>query len=176
MLRQEGYTVEAEPSDGRVGQYRPDLIARRGDETTVYEVKVLGGHSQGKLVAHPNYAREHKARFKLVLVRPQRETGIEVEAAPDMLLKAVRKSDRALLLRLGSDVDIERVDDADFDTASLRHNAIELKGSAVAIASRRSGRENMAEQLTLTLDFRFIRSCSEQLAATKGRADRNRVG
>ena len=156
VLRQEAYTIEVEPSGRRAGQYQPDLIARRGEEMTVYEVKVLGSRSQGNLARASRFAREHNARFKLVLVRPQRETGIEVEAAPSLLLQALRKSDRTLLLKVGSDVNVEQVDDVDFDTVLLRGDDIELKGTAVAMAGRRSGRENMAEQLALPFRFTLL--------------------
>lgn len=151
-LAREGYDVEYEPSLERAAQVRPDLVARRGDETIVYEVQVIGDNSRRDVENVARAARALKAQFRLVVVRPQRETAITVEGADDLVLHAAQSEEAVKDLRhrlagirhrLVRDplagIQVEAVTDVTLDSVSVSGDETELSGGAVALVSRPEG-------------------------------------
>lgn len=126
-LVEAGYHVERSRGRG----YRPDVVARRGDELLAVEVKVLGQRTGGKLANASRWAREHDAQLRLVLVRPQREVGIQVEKIEELVADALRAGGNDFPAALiGTRID--GVEDVEADAITLRGAEGEISGSAFA--------------------------------------------
>lgn len=140
-LRDEGYDVQCDaPIASRDRVLRADLLARRGDELVVYEVKVLGERSPHGTVQAEHYARKLGARFHMVLVNPQRRVGIELEGVADLLLRAFQQAGPKPLAvaveRLGGEWQPVRVTDAELDDIAVRDGGTDVSGSAVVTLER----------------------------------------
>ena len=73
-LRKEGYSVEIEPDLRAEGVGRPDIVARRGSETVVVEIKALGTVSGGsKTLAQMARAVQQRPgwRFAVAIISDQ---------------------------------------------------------------------------------------------------------
>jgi hypothetical protein len=88
-LRAEGYEVE---HPARFEGLGADLVARRGGKTIVYEFVVPGSPGTPGWAEETNALRtlvaERGGRFRLVLVRPPRETRVEVAGLEEALARA----------------------------------------------------------------------------------------
>lgn len=147
-LRREGYSVELEP---RYGNMRPDIVARRGNEAIVYEVKAVGTSSRHRLSDLARVARDLGAKFELVVVRPQRDIDIVMDGIGRILVGTLRQLGPAAYgVREGV---LERVSDPVIDQAHIREVTTELSGSVNAIIRAPDGTEEPLEfRFTLRLD------------------------
>lgn len=130
-LTEAGYDVEPR-SFGRGAEGRPDLVARRGQELIAVEVKVLGERSVGKVATASRWAREHGAQLRLLLVRPQRETEIDVDGLDDLVLDGLRASGNDLPALLSGFL-VESVADVNADTVALKGMEGRVSGSGFAL-------------------------------------------
>jgi Predicted pPIWI-associating nuclease len=128
-LRQEGYEIEREPLLGST-HFRPDLVARRGAETLVIEFKVMGG-PEVSLRQAALYARELGARFRLVLIRPEREVHVEVDGLESILLSAISEPIHPDLDILSNRTMVNGVHTVEVDAIRVEQGDIEVRGSAL---------------------------------------------
>lgn len=169
-LSGKGYDVQREVRvEGAPPSYRADLIARRGDETIVYEVKVLGDRSHADLTRLAQAARDMGAQFRLVVVRPQRQVGIEIDKASELVFKALQEAEPSplapILAHLGEGWRAVHITDVELDTVAWRGEDIEVSGAAVVkLDNLDKGGLLLALPLTFTLRFdaawRFTRQPS----------------
>lgn len=129
--RNEGYAVEREAQLG-LGQARADLLARRGAESVVIEVKVVGDGQVSGLGRISEAARSMGAGFRLVLVNPQRVVGIKLHDARAVVLDGLRAGSGAS----APPGEVVRVEGVELDAISLQPDETELSGSAVAFVRR----------------------------------------
>jgi hypothetical protein len=127
-LRQEGYEIEHEPATGQA-RFRPDLVARRGKETVVFEFKVVGGRDV-RLRDAAIYARELGARFHLILVRPERDVRIEVDGLENVLFLAISDPMHPDLDSLSDRTAVNDVHGVEVDAIHVEQGEIEVEGSA----------------------------------------------
>lgn len=132
-LTQAGYEVDGQ-SSGQGTEYRPDLVARRGSEVIAVEAKVLGERFGGKLTDASRWAREHGARLRLLLIRPQREVGIRLEGVEDFLLETLRTAENNFPAPLAG-AHVGGVTDVLLGEAEIGLGAsdTEISGSALAL-------------------------------------------
>ena len=135
-LQGKGYDVERDaPIGDAVPPFRADILARRGDDAIVYEVKVLGDRLRGNLTRASEAAREIGAKFHAILVNPQRQVGIEIEGAADLVLRAFKEGGSAarelVFARLKGGWFPVRVTDVQLDDIAWRADAVQVSGSAV---------------------------------------------
>jgi len=135
-LRGRGYDVQrGAPIGSAVPPFRADLLARRGDDAIVYEVKVLGDRLRGNLTRASEAAREIGAKFHAILVNPQRRVGIEIEGAPDLVLRAFSEASPTPLAEAFTRLEGEwhpiRVTDVQLDDIAWRAADVQVSGSAV---------------------------------------------
>ena len=135
-LRSKGYDVQRQaPIGSAVPPFRADVLARRGNDAIVYEVKVLGDRLRGNLTRASEAAREIGAKFHAILVNPQRRVGIEIEGAPGLVLRAFSEAGPAPLAEALSLLEGEwhpvRVTDVQLDDIAWRADAVQVSGSAV---------------------------------------------
>lgn len=129
-LRSEGYSVKR---DGRFSGLRADLVARRGDETIVYEFKSPseGGEDWARQVTRlREKAVERGARFHLVFVRPPRGHHAEVEGLDLALLSALRTQCPEELNRLPASTTIDDVSDVEIASIEVRRDEVITGGQA----------------------------------------------
>lgn len=156
-LRSEGYDVQHKARiGGSQASIHADLIARRGDETIVYEVKVLGDRSHANLAGPAQAAHDIGAQFRMVVVRPQRQIGIEVEGVSELVLKALREVEPNPLSQvsdaLGNGWHVVRVTDVELDAVAWRGDDVQVSGAAVAgLDNPDQGDLLLALPLTFTL-------------------------
>ncbi|MBX9701404.1 MAG: hypothetical protein K2X74_18365 [Acetobacteraceae bacterium] len=117
-LAGDGYDVEREPSADQARRADFDLIARRGSETVFYEVKVLGedaAPAAKRLGVLSAKARELGGRFKLVVIRPNREVDVEVQGIEGALREALNNDPTGQLGELGSRIEVSQVDGVEIE-------------------------------------------------------------
>jgi Holliday junction resolvase len=154
-LRRDGYEIEREPPSGR-GHFRPDLVARRSAETVVVEFKVIGG-PKVMLREAARYARERGARFRLVLVRPERETRIEVDGLERILLHALSAPTHPDLDMLSERTMVDAVEGVEVDAIHVEQASVRVEGSAT-VSVRLTAEHGEREIASLALPFTFALS------------------
>jgi len=151
-LEQEGYEVERTPATGKA-RFTPDLVVRRGSDTVVYEFKVVGGPDV-RLCDAVLYAREIGARFRLILIRPQREMSIEVDGLNDILFRALTEPLHPDLNSLSRRTMVESIQGVEADAIHVEQSEIEVEGSA-AVSVKLTAERGDVEVAALTLPFTF---------------------
>ena len=142
-LQSEGYAVErgaAVPANG--GEARLDLVARRDGEAAFHEVRVVGqprDPGAPRLGALAEAAKRNGARFRLILVRPERGTDVSVAGLEEALRQALSGDPTGEFGLLGG-VSVERVDGVEIERIAVRQGGeIDVAGTAVASVSWMAG-------------------------------------
>jgi Holliday junction resolvase len=164
QLRSEGYDIEREVA---VGRHKVDLIARRGNEAIVYEVKAPGrdgGRDWASAAAQVReYARSLGARFHLVVVRPPREVQIEVEGIEQALETAMRDSMPPELEELSSRTSVNDVTGVDVTSISVQDDKIQVEGDGTVVALLRSGDDDLVSTESFPFEFRAVLDRANQI-------------
>ena len=154
-LKQEGYSVERE---ARFADSRADLVARKGDETLVYEFKVPGRKEADWARAAARLREQaiaQGARFRLVLVRPPRETRVEVHGIEAALEEALRAQLPQEFEALSDRTTVDQVTDVMIDVIEVRPNRIVVRGTATARLSLRDEGTNRSSGDDFPFDFKI---------------------
>lgn len=126
-----GYVVEAEAA---LNGLRADLVARRGDEVIVFEIKA-GRWSEGTVqqVSHLRdyVANEIGGHFRLVLVGLPEPVEIEIEKVRQILEDYAGTVVDDQLAGEASHFHTLDVEDVEYETLRWRDDSLEVKGSAV---------------------------------------------
>jgi Holliday junction resolvase len=154
-LQQEGYAVEREPS---VGGVRPDLLARRPDgKVVLYEVKVPGQGDAAwvrQVAALRDQARAMGGRFHLVLVRPPRDTNVQVDGLEQALEEALILGPPHELGSLAAEVVVRSVGDLDIRSVAIHEDGVEIEGDATVGVELFDADDESIAQENLPLVFR----------------------
>ncbi|MNR96981.1 hypothetical protein D3C72_281440 [compost metagenome] len=130
QLTADGYTVSLEEVFGGA---RADLIARKGEQTIVFEVKVPGqGRNDGwarSVAALQGEARRQAAEFRLVVVRPPRVTHVEVAGLDDLLLETWTRDLPADLDGVAATTLVEEISEIVIDSLILRESIALIEAS-----------------------------------------------
>ncbi|MBU1383537.1 MAG: hypothetical protein KKG14_14780 [Alphaproteobacteria bacterium] len=130
QLTADGYAVSMEEA---FGDGRADLIARKGDQTIVFEVKVPGqGRNDGwarSVAALQSEARRQAAEFRLVVVRPPRVTHVEVAGLDDLLLETWTRNLPADLDGVAATTLVEEISEIVVDSLILRDGIARIEAS-----------------------------------------------
>ena len=135
-LQLDGYIVERDAfvADGNRGRAQFDLIARRGEETIFYEIKVIGqprGPQTPRLKLLAEAARRNGGRFHLVVVRPERGTDVAVIGIEEALRNALIKDPTGELGRLGQRISVEDVSGVEVGRIEVRQSGdVDVAGVA----------------------------------------------
>jgi Holliday junction resolvase len=141
-LEEKGYTVRREVAPGAPDPagVRFDLVATRDGETVVYEVKVAGGNAATPgwpLGRMAELAKAQGARFRLVVVRPERGTEIEVFGLEDALKSALQDDPTGQLGTAAEQLIVAEVDNIEVDRLRiLPGGRTQVAGRAVAAMAR----------------------------------------
>jgi Holliday junction resolvase len=157
QLRAKGYKVQR---DGKFAEFRADLVARKGEETIVYEFKSPseGGEDWSRAVSLlRERAVERGARFRIVFVRPPREARIEVEGIETALKDALREHLPAELDQLSDHTTVDEVADVEIDAIEVRQLETAVHGEATVSVSLKNNKETFASEsfpftFAITLD------------------------
>lgn len=146
-LRSEGYAVEQDarvPADG--GEARFDLVARRGGESAFYEIRVVGqppDPRKPRLRTLAEAAKRNGARFRLILVRPERGTDVSVAGIEEALRRALSGDPTGELRLLGGHVSVDGVEGVEIESIGVRQGgAVDVTGTAVATITRAPGQDH----------------------------------
>lgn len=154
-LQQEGYSVEREAT---VDGFQFDLIARRPDGKVVLcEVKVPG-QGDAAWVRHVAGLREQAramgGRFQLVLVRPPRDTNVQVDGLEKALERALLQQPPYELGSIAKEAVVRSVGDLDISSVSIHEDVVEIEGDATVAVELFDADDEAFAQESLPLFFR----------------------
>jgi Holliday junction resolvase len=142
QMRADGFEVECNVPVGGEGQGASvfDIVAKRGGETIFLEVKVLGqprAEPSRQLSRLAAVARQNGGRFRLVVVRPEREVQVSVIGLEEALREALTDDPTGELGLLGDRVAVEDVSDVEIERLVLRPGReAEVAGRAMLTVSQ----------------------------------------
>lgn len=118
--------------DAELGDAKADLIAKKGDELIVFEVK------SGKWTVEEreavkrlrNQAVRDRGRFVLVLAQQPSGKLVEIEGLEDLLAEVVEDRCQSELSELSTHTRIAGVADVDLASVTIGTETIEVRGSA----------------------------------------------
>jgi len=129
-LTGKGYAV-AQHAD--FGGLQADLVARKGDEVVVYEFKAPASAKAGwarQMSQLKEQAARQGARFRLVFVRPPRESRVEIDGIEAMLQEAIANNLPAELDELSAETYVDEVSDVEVEAIEVRNSEIAVQGTA----------------------------------------------
>jgi hypothetical protein len=130
-LRNEGYEVG---EDERVGDHSFDLVARRGQEIIVIEVKASETlKADSKRVAELRAAAlgSGASEFRLVVVNPPREVTVEIEDLEKALYEYLSDRRPPELEILSQNTRVEDVSQVEVSDVSITRQVIRIEGAAI---------------------------------------------
>ena len=130
--QEKGYTVSKEEQLGK--KYRADLIARKGNETVVVEVKSgkMSPEGKQKITDLANYVREQgNYKFLVVIATPPKEKKLEIAEIEDLLTESMIEDFPSELDELSTHTRLEEVTDIDIDEISIDGTSIFVSGDGV---------------------------------------------
>lgn len=151
-LAKEGYAVT---QHGDFGGLQADLIARKGDEVLVYEFKAPDVAKAGwarQMAQLKEQAASQGARFRLVFVRPPRESRVEIDAIESILEDAINRFSPPELGDLSAHSRVDEVSDVEIDALEVRNGEISVQGTATVSVSLISDGETWTSEC---FPFRF---------------------
>lgn len=127
-----GYSVS---KDEKLGKGFPtDLIARKGNETIVIEVKTgkMSPDKKQNMSDLANYIREQgDYKFLVAVATPPREKKLEISGIEVLLTQIIQNNFPSDLDQLSTRTCLEDITDIDIDEISIDGSAISVSGSGV---------------------------------------------
>ncbi|HYD66334.1 hypothetical protein [Azospirillum sp.] len=152
-LTGKGYAV-AQHAD--FGGLQADLVARKGDEVLVYEFKAPASAKAGwarQMSQLKEQAVRQGARFRLVFVRPPRESRVEIDDIESILEEAIKNDFPDALDQLSAETHVDDVSDVEIESVEIRSGEVAVKGTAmVSLHLNDDDGENLGSD---RLPFRF---------------------
>jgi hypothetical protein len=129
--RDRGYVAETEVM---LGEFRADLVTRKGSEMIVFEVKA--GQSSARTSAEVSrmmeyVGRELGGRFRLVLVGVPQPVEVEIERVETILLDLAQNPVGDQLAGEASHFHSLDVEDVEYDLVRIRDEQVEVRGRAL---------------------------------------------
>jgi Holliday junction resolvase len=128
---QKGYTVNKEE---KLGKYRADVIARKGNEQIVIEVKAgkMTPDKKKKLSGIADYIRDLGGyKFLVVIATPPKEKKLEIDNIEQLISNYILNDLPSELDELSSHTRPDDVTDVDIDEITISENTIFIKGDGV---------------------------------------------
>jgi Holliday junction resolvase len=129
-LQESGYRVEREAT---VANQVFDILAQRGDERLVFEVKARSRlkESIDEVAQLRQAAFEARVSgFRLVVVTPPRATEVTIEGLESELTHYLVDNPPPTLDEMFSNPRVERATDIEIESAAVRHDGIDVRGRA----------------------------------------------
>lgn len=124
-----GYSVSIEEA---IGKYQTDLVARKGDENIVIEVKAnkLTAKRKKELMHLANYLQKlGNYKFLVVIASPPKEKNIVIDDIEPLLFNEMQEDFPAELIDLSSHTSLDEISDVVIDEISINHSEIYVKGN-----------------------------------------------
>jgi REase_AHJR-like len=158
--RKKGYTTTT--NELLDNQYRTDLIARKGDETIVFEVRSDNVSPERKQEALKliDYLRKHtNYKFHAVFASPPKDKNLEITEIKDLMSKHIQENFPKELASLFDHSKFEKILRMDIDKISIEGNNIFVSGDGVielefkfdSVAEK--GSDNFLFQYEITLGY-----------------------
>lgn len=141
-LRQQGFSVNRETT---VGQFRADMVGERGEERVVVEfmTPLWSAADRDRVKQLRNYLVHEfsgRAQFKLVLVRPPRDSRIDVDDLEAALFDAIPDEPQYEdITEISAQARLDEVADLAVDSIRLGRNAAVVAGTATLGVEHRYG-------------------------------------
>lgn len=146
-LRREGYEVSR--GEGAAASRTPSIVARRGNEVTVYGVKAVPwdeDQAEELVRLRDRAVGEIGGGFRLVLVTPpQHELAAEVQGLDRLLLERLAASLPAEVEASSDRTTLDRVSDLEIASIAVRPPEISARGTGVVHATLRWDRNGRVE-------------------------------
>lgn len=151
-LQGQGYRVE---ESAMVGDYRADLVARKGDETILFEFKSKGGPTrQGGGNQLLKYAKKRGYDYRLVIVGPPERVEVEVEELESTLHEYLVNSEFPTeLYDVASNAFIDGVVDLEIVSLHVNRDEIRVKGHGTIEVTLEYGGGEARDGVTSSDDF-----------------------
>ena len=154
-LRQEGFSIEHETT---VGGLHADLVAKRPDgKIVVYEIKVPGRGDEAwvrQVAALREQARAMGGRFQLVLVRPPKDTNVQIDGLEKALERAMLQQPPYELGSIAREAVVRSVGDLDISSITIHEDIVEIEGDATVEVELFDSDDEAFAQESLPLSFR----------------------
>ncbi|MBE9515074.1 MAG: hypothetical protein IMY79_02930 [Chloroflexi bacterium] len=118
----------------QIGRYIPDIVAVKGDETIIVEVKsaISLRKQSDKVEFLAEYARiKPHVRFDLVVTNPRRKIEIEFDEVENILLEHFVETTISDIDEIATHTSVEDVADVDIYNVAIKENRIIVKGEGV---------------------------------------------
>ena len=129
--RRRGYSVE---SDVRLGAFWADLVARKGEEVVVFEIKTTEPWSIGRAEQagrlRDYVAGELDGQFRFVLVGVPEPVDVEIEEVETVLQALAEDEVNDQLLGEASHFHSLDVEDVEYEAVRIHEGQIEVRGTA----------------------------------------------
>lgn len=128
---QKGYQVNKEE---RLGKFQADLVARKGEEQIVIEVKAgkMTADRKQKIAGIADYVRSlGKYKFLVVIATPPKEKKLEIEDIETLISNHIHNTLPFELDELSSHTRPDEVFDIDIDEINISGENIYVKGDGV---------------------------------------------
>jgi Holliday junction resolvase len=128
---QRGYIVKKEEM---LGKYQADLIARKGDEQIVIEVKSgrMSPDRKAKIAGLADYIHNIGGyKFIAVIATPPKEKKLEIDDIDQLISDYIHNDSHSVIDILSSHSKIDEVIDVDVDEITFSGNLIFIKGDGV---------------------------------------------
>jgi len=121
--------------DASIGQFHADLVAKRGDETIIFEVETAESLVRNKeLVSRlASLAAQHpKTSFRLVVANPPQQKTFEIENLDNILLDYFARQGLPVELdRLSTHTSVEDITDVEVLDVQIQPGKIRVSGDGV---------------------------------------------
>jgi hypothetical protein len=154
-LKQKGYAVQMECQSGDV---RYDLVASRGQERIVFEVRALSqmtGSSRQIQELRKRAFDEGFTEFRLVVVAPPHETSVFIPGLNRILADYMRDCVPQPLLDVASNVRIMNVSNLGVDAINVTTEGTDVSGKGVVEVALEYGGSRDSETGVDDFPFRF---------------------
>jgi Holliday junction resolvase len=128
---QKGYEITKEEN---LGDFRADLIARKGDEQIVIEVKTgkLSSLRKQELAGLANYVRSKNGyKFLVAVATPPQNKKIDIEGLEQMITNYIHSDLPSELDELSTHTRLDEVTDVNIDKIQISENSFFIEGEGV---------------------------------------------
>jgi Holliday junction resolvase len=155
QLRDQGYTVV---NDYSAGSTRFDILATKGDQTIVVEVKARSTlqDTTEQVRRHRRIARDSGfTEYRLVVVNPPRERTIEIEDLDIILYAHMINETYQELDQLSSNTILDSITVEEIDSLAVSKSGIHVLGSGYVEVTLEYGGGNERDGLSMGSSFPF---------------------
>jgi len=150
-----GYTITKEET---IGNFLADLVARKDEETIVFEIKTskLTTDRKEQIEKLSDYIKTLGYKFKIIIATPPKEKSIELESIDQMIYEELSEDVPSSLDALSSRTMIEEVYDIDIDKIEVKENGeITIEGDGIVRVELQWGSNDDEATMSDSYPFTF---------------------